>query len=153
MAVSSCFHYCSSVIELDVRDGDASGSSFIVQNCLGYPGFFVFPYEVEYYSCKFFKSLMSTGVFKNDLIILWISSMSVVMFPFSFLILLICMFSFCLFVNLDLNACQCCQCSWRTSSLFHWCFVLFSFYFIDFCSQYDYFLASSPPGWVCFFLF
>ena len=28
MPIPSCFHYCSSVIELDVRDGEASKSSF-----------------------------------------------------------------------------------------------------------------------------
>ena len=39
MPVPSCFYYCSSVIELDVRDGDASGSSCIIQDCFGYPGF------------------------------------------------------------------------------------------------------------------
>ena len=32
MTIPSCFHYCSSLIELDVRDGDASRSSFIVQD-------------------------------------------------------------------------------------------------------------------------
>ena len=30
---------CSSVVEFEVRDGDASRSSFIVQDCFGYPGF------------------------------------------------------------------------------------------------------------------
>ena len=39
-------------MELHVRDGDASRSSFIIQYCLGYPEFFVclfvFLYEVEY---------------------------------------------------------------------------------------------------------
>ena len=43
MPIPSCFYYCISIIELDVRDGDASGSSFIVQYCFGYPGFSVFP--------------------------------------------------------------------------------------------------------------
>ena len=32
MSIPNCFDYCSSVIELDDRDGDASGSSFIVQD-------------------------------------------------------------------------------------------------------------------------
>ena len=44
-------HYCSSVIELDVTGGDASRSSFVVQDCFGLPGFFVFAYEVDY--CSF----------------------------------------------------------------------------------------------------
>ena len=50
--IPSCFHYCSSIIGLDVRYGDASRSSFLVQNCFGFPGFFVFPYKVDYCSLK-----------------------------------------------------------------------------------------------------
>ena len=61
MPVPSCFHYCRSVIELDVRDGDASGSSFIVQDCFGYPVLFlllfVFSYEVNYFSFKVYEEL------------------------------------------------------------------------------------------------
>ena len=45
MLVSSCFYNCSSMIEFDVKDGDASRSSFIVQDCFGYHGLFVFPLE------------------------------------------------------------------------------------------------------------
>ena len=52
MSISSCFHYCGSVIEFEVWDGNASGSTFIVQDCFGYPGFFVFPYKVDYCSLK-----------------------------------------------------------------------------------------------------
>ena len=55
--IPSCFYYCSPVIELDVRDGNASGSSFIIQDCFGYPGFFVFPYKVDYCSLKFYEEL------------------------------------------------------------------------------------------------
>ena len=40
MPIPSYFHYCSSIIEPDVRDGNASGNSFIVQDCFGYPGLF-----------------------------------------------------------------------------------------------------------------
>ena len=40
--IPSCFHFCSSIIELDVRDGDASGSSFVVQDCFGYPVLFFY---------------------------------------------------------------------------------------------------------------
>ena len=57
MPVPSCFQYCSSVIEFDVRDGDTSRSSFIVQDCFGYRGFFVFPYEVDYCSFKVCEEL------------------------------------------------------------------------------------------------
>ena len=41
----SVLYLCSKV-----RDCDASRSSFIVQDCSGYPGFFAFPYEFEYHS-------------------------------------------------------------------------------------------------------
>ena len=43
MPIPCGFYYYSSAGQLDVRDGDSSGSSFIVQDCLGYPGFF-FPH-------------------------------------------------------------------------------------------------------------
>ena len=49
MPIPSCFYYSVSVIELDARDGKASESSFIV---LDYPGFFIFPHEVDYCSFK-----------------------------------------------------------------------------------------------------
>ena len=49
--IPSCFQDYSSVVELEVRDGDASRSSFIVQGCFGYPGSFVSPYKVE--NCSF----------------------------------------------------------------------------------------------------
>ena len=55
MPIPSFFHYCSFIIELDVRDGDASVNSFFFffkQDCFGYPGFFVFPYDFECCSFK-----------------------------------------------------------------------------------------------------
>ena len=53
MTIPDCFYYCSSIIEVNVRDGDTSRSSFFcVQECFGYPEFFVFPYEAEYFSFK-----------------------------------------------------------------------------------------------------
>ena len=57
MSIPSCFHYCSSVIELDVRDGNASSSSFVIQDCFGSSGFLVFPYKVEYHSFKVCEEL------------------------------------------------------------------------------------------------
>ena len=39
MPIPGCFQYCSSVVEFEVRDCDASRSSFIVQDCFGYPAF------------------------------------------------------------------------------------------------------------------
>ena len=47
MLIPNCFHYCSFIVQFEVRDGDASSSSFIVEDCFVYLGFF-FPYEVEY---------------------------------------------------------------------------------------------------------
>ena len=52
MPIPGCFQYCSSVVEFEVRDCDASRSSFIVQDYFGYPGFFAFLYEIEYHSFK-----------------------------------------------------------------------------------------------------
>ena len=57
MSISSCFHYCSPITELNVRDGDASRGSFIVQDCFGYPWIFIFSYEVDYCSLKVFEEL------------------------------------------------------------------------------------------------
>ena len=52
ISITGCFQYCSSVVEFEVRDCDASRGSFIVQDCFGYPVFFVFPHEVEFCSFK-----------------------------------------------------------------------------------------------------
>ena len=46
MSIPSCFPYHSSIIELDARDVDFSRR--IAQDCFGYPGFSVFPFDVEY---------------------------------------------------------------------------------------------------------
>ena len=42
MPIPGYFQYCSSVVEFEVRDCDASSDSFIVQDCFGYPGFLLF---------------------------------------------------------------------------------------------------------------
>ena len=55
MPILGCFQYCSSVVEFEVRDCDASRSSFIAQDCFGYPGFFAFPNEIEYCSFEVFE--------------------------------------------------------------------------------------------------
>jgi hypothetical protein len=51
------FYYCCSVVQLEIGDGDTSRSSFIVQDCFSYPGFFVFLNEVENGSFKVCKEL------------------------------------------------------------------------------------------------
>ena len=40
--IPGCFHYYSSVVAFEVRDCDASRSSFIVQDCLAILGFLLF---------------------------------------------------------------------------------------------------------------
>jgi hypothetical protein len=52
VAVPTCslYHDCT-VVQLEVKDSDFPRSSFIVVKCFGYPGFFVFLYDVE--NCSF----------------------------------------------------------------------------------------------------
>lgn len=44
MPIPCSFYYYSSVVELEIKDGDTSGSFFIIQDCFSYP-FCFFPYE------------------------------------------------------------------------------------------------------------
>ena len=66
-AIDQCVCFCTNnmqflslmlklQVQLEVGDADSSGSLFI-KDCFGYPGFFVFPYEVENCSFKFYKIL------------------------------------------------------------------------------------------------
>ena len=55
MTIPGCFQYCSSVVEFQGRDCDASRSYFIVQDCFCYPGSFAFPYENEYHSFEVYE--------------------------------------------------------------------------------------------------
>lgn len=57
MAIPCAFYYYSSVVKLEIRDGDASRITFIVQDFYSYVRF-VFPYETEYYSSKVCKELL-----------------------------------------------------------------------------------------------
>ena len=60
MPIPSCFYYCSFIIELDVSDANASGSSFIVQDCFGSPVvclFVCFSHEVEHCSLEVCEEL------------------------------------------------------------------------------------------------
>jgi hypothetical protein len=59
----SNYYYCF-VVQLEVMNGNTSKSSFIVQDCVClflfcfcYPGFFVFWYEIEFFSFKICKEL------------------------------------------------------------------------------------------------
>ena len=47
MPIPGCFQYCSSVEEFDVRDCDASRSSFIAQDCFDYSGFLLFQMKLS----------------------------------------------------------------------------------------------------------
>jgi hypothetical protein len=51
------FYYYSSVVWLEIRDGDSLRSLFIVQDQFSYPGSFVCPYTVENYFFKVCKEL------------------------------------------------------------------------------------------------
>ncbi|XP_018644101.1 hypothetical protein Smp_191100 [Schistosoma mansoni] len=55
--IPSCFQDYSSIIELEVRDIDASGRCLVEQGCFGYPGSFVFPYKIDYCSFKVCEEL------------------------------------------------------------------------------------------------
>ena len=66
IACSFFNHYCF-VVQLEVRDGDSLGSSFIVQNCFLYPRFLVFPYEVE--NCFFYVCEESCWNFDSNCIV------------------------------------------------------------------------------------
>jgi hypothetical protein len=55
--IPGSFYYCCSVVQLEVKDGDSSKCSFVVQDCFVYPGFFVFLYEVENCSFKICEEL------------------------------------------------------------------------------------------------
>ena len=57
MPVPGCFCYCGSIIQVDIRDADASRSSFIVQDCFGILVFWFFSYEIEYYFFQVSKEL------------------------------------------------------------------------------------------------
>jgi hypothetical protein len=52
----SSFYYCS-VVQVEIRDGDTTSSSFIVQDCFSYLRFFTFPYGFENCSSKACKEL------------------------------------------------------------------------------------------------
>jgi len=52
------FYLYYPVAQIEVRDGDSSQNSFIVQDSFDYPGFFVFPNEVENCSFRFYKNFV-----------------------------------------------------------------------------------------------
>ena len=47
MSTPSYFHYHSSIVELEVSDGNASRGSFIVQDCFGYPVVCLFVFHMK----------------------------------------------------------------------------------------------------------
>ena len=52
MPISSCVHYCSSIIEFEVRDGKSLEVPLLFMIVSAILGFFVFLYKVEYCSFK-----------------------------------------------------------------------------------------------------
>jgi hypothetical protein len=57
MSIPYGFYYYSSVVQLEITDGDTSRNSFNVQKNFSYSGFFVFPSEVGCCSLKVYKEL------------------------------------------------------------------------------------------------
>jgi hypothetical protein len=77
----------------------------------------------------------------------WISSGSVVMSPFSFLILLIRIRSLCLLVSLAKGLSILLIFSKKTTpGLVDSLYCSFCFYFVDFNPEFDYFLMPTPLG-------
>jgi hypothetical protein len=55
MTIPCGFYYTCSVIQIEIRDGDTSRSSFIIKICFSYPGCFVFSFEIQHCSFKLCK--------------------------------------------------------------------------------------------------
>ena len=84
----------------------------------------------------------------------WISSESVVMSPFSFLILLIRILSLCpLLVWLRVSLIFFYFLKEQAPCLVDSLYSSFCFYLVDFSPEFYYFLLSTPLGCICFFLF
>ena len=60
MSIPGCFQYCSSVVDFEVRNCDASRSSFIAQDCFGYPGFFLFCMKLSTVLLRSLKNFAGT---------------------------------------------------------------------------------------------
>ena len=48
-----CRDYCSFVVQSEVKKADSSSSILLTQDCFGYSGSFVFPYEYFLFSVQF----------------------------------------------------------------------------------------------------
>ena len=64
--LNSFYHYSSSVVELEVRDGDAPRRSLVVEHSFCYPGFFVIP--DEFVDCSFYLCVELIWDFYGDCI-------------------------------------------------------------------------------------
>jgi hypothetical protein len=99
-----------------------------------------------------FPVLMSIGFSTSIWSFFKISSASIVMYQFSFLILLIWMLSLCPLVSLTKGLSILLVFFKEQSPSFVYSFVYsFCFYFVDFSPEFDYYLLSPPLG--CFFFF
>jgi hypothetical protein len=86
--------------------------------------------------------------------VFWISSSSIVMSPFSFLILLIRMLSLCPLVSVDKGlSILLIFLKEPAPGFVDSLYSPFCFYLVDFSPELDYFLPSPPLGCICFFLF
>ena len=86
------------------------------------------------------------------MMILWFSSVSVVMFSYSFWFYL---FEYCLsaFWVVWQKLCLSYWFSQRTSSWFHWFFVLFSLFLIDWFQPWVWLFPAIYSFWMCLLLF
>jgi hypothetical protein len=76
------------------------------------------------------------------------------MSPFSFLILLIWILSMCLLLSLAKGFIYVVDFLKELAPVFvDSLYSSFCFYFVDFSPEFDYFLQSTPLGYICFFLF
>ena len=85
--------------------------------------------------------------------VFWISSGSVVMSPFSFLILLIRMLSLCPLVSLAKGLSILLIFFKEPAPLLVDSLNSSCFHLVDFAAEFDYFLPSTPLGLICFLLF
>ena len=78
IAIPCGFHYCCSLVYLEVSYGNTSRSSLIAQDCFSYPGVFVFLYEVENCFVQVYKNCV--GILMG---LHWICKLLLVRWPFS----------------------------------------------------------------------
>lgn len=83
-AIPCSVYYYSSVLEPEVRDGDSS-RVVTAWDCFSYPGFSVFPYEVEYCLSRSVKNCV--GILMGTALNLWTAFGRVAIFTMRILLI------------------------------------------------------------------